>query len=110
MISVSIYRNPDKTIKQFVIQGHAHAADSGEDIVCAAVSVLSQTIVLSLYHIANVDIEHEIKKGYLRCKLPANMTERKSCEAGLLIDTMLLGLKNIQDSYPQYIEISDEGV
>ncbi|HZJ76068.1 MAG TPA: ribosomal-processing cysteine protease Prp [Oscillospiraceae bacterium] len=105
MISISIYRNSDKMIEQFIIQGHAHAANPGEDIVCAAVSVLSQTTVLSLHQIVNVDIKYEIKKGYLKCKLPKNLTKKKLYETKLLIDTMLLGLENIQENYSQYIEI-----
>ena len=46
MISISVYRNPDKVIEQFVIEEHAHAAGPGEDIICAAVSALGQTTVL----------------------------------------------------------------
>lgn len=110
MISILIYRNSDKTIEQFVIEGHAYAADPGKDIVCAAVSMLGQTIVLSLHQIANIDVEYEIRKGYLECKLPKNLTEKELHKAKLLVDTMLLGLKNIQESYPQYIEIRDKEV
>ncbi len=110
MILISVYRNPDKIIEQFVIEGHAHAADPGKDIVCAAVSALGQTTVLSLYQIADIDIVYEIKRGYLRCKLPENLTEEKLYEAKLLIDAMLLGLENIQENYPQYIEIYDREV
>lgn len=110
MILISIYRNFGKAIEQFVIKGHAHMADPGKDIVCAAVSALSQTTVLSLRQVADIDIEYEIEKGYLRCKLPKKLTEKELCKARLLVDTMLLGLKNIQESYPQYIEIRDEEV
>jgi len=52
MISISIYRNSKKDIEQFVVEGHAYAADPGQDIVCAAVSVLTQTTVLGLHEIA----------------------------------------------------------
>lgn len=110
MISILIYRNSDKVIEQFAIEGHAYAADPGKDIVCAAVSTLGQTAVLSLHQIANIDIKYEIGKGYLRCKLPKNLTEKELYETKLLVDTMLLGLKNIQESYPQYIEIRDKEV
>ena len=110
MILISVYRNSDKVIEQFVIEGHARAADLGKDIVCAAVSALGQTTVLSLYQIADINIVYEIKKGYLRCKLPENLTGEELYKANLLIDTMLLGLENIQKNYPQYIEIHDREV
>lgn len=110
MILISVYRGPNKAVEQFVIEGHAHAADPGKDIVCAAVSALGQTTVLSLYQIADINIEYEIKKGYLECKLPKNLTEKELYSATLLINTMLLGLKNIQESYPQHIEVRDKEV
>ncbi len=110
MISISIYRNAKKNIEQFIVKGHAYAADPGQDIVCAAVSVLSQTTVLALHEIAHVAIEYEIENGYLKCKLPMNLMEKELYETKLLIDTMLLGLNNIQESYPQYVEIHDKEV
>lgn len=110
MISIYIYRNDKKNIDRFTVKGHACAADPGEDIVCAAVSVLTQTTVLSLYEIANIAIEHEMRNGYLECKLPMNLKEKELYDTKLLIDTMLLGLKNIQQSYSEYVEIFDEEV
>lgn len=110
MISISIYRNRKKGIEQFIVTGHAYAAEPGQDIVCAAVSVLTQTTVLGLHEVAQVAIEHEIKSGYLKCRLPMNLTEKELYDIKLLMDTMLLGLKNIQESYPQYIEIHDKEV
>ncbi|MBU5677714.1 ribosomal-processing cysteine protease Prp [Alkaliphilus sp. MSJ-5] len=110
MISISIYRNAKKNIEQFIVKGHAYAADPGQDIVCAAVSVLSQTTVLALHEIAHVAIEYEIENGYLKCKLPMNLMEKELYETKLLIDTMLLGLNNIRESYPQYVEIHDKEV
>lgn len=105
MISISIYRNAKKNIEQFIVEGHAYAADPGQDIVCAAVSVLSQTTVLALHEIVHVAIEYKVENGYLKCKLPMNLMEKELYEAKLLIDTMLLGLNNIRESYPQYVEI-----
>jgi len=42
--------------------------------------------------------------------LPKNLAEKELHETKLLVDAMLLGLKNIQESYPQYIEIRDKEV
>lgn len=110
MISISIYRNSKKDIVQFVVEGHAYAADPGQDIVCAAVSVLTQTTVLGLHEIAKIAIEYEARNGYLKCKLPMNLMKKELYDTKLLIDTMLLGLNNIQESYPKYVEIYDKEV
>lgn len=110
MISISVYRNSKKNVEQFIVTGHAYAADPGQDIVCAAVSVLTQTTVLGLHSIASIAIEYEIDNGYLKCKLPVDLIEKELYDAKLLINTMLLGLKNIQESYPKYVEIHDKEV
>lgn len=110
MITISVYRNGEGNIDKFVVKGHANVADSGEDIVCAAVSVLTQTTVLSLCEIANIAINYKIKSGYLKCNLPSDLTEKERYDTKLLINTMFLGLKNIRESYSEYIKIFDEEV
>lgn len=110
MITISIYRNSKKNIEQFVVKGHAYAADPGQDIVCSAVSVLTQTTVLALHEVANIAIGYEIESGYLKCKLPMDLTKKELYDTKLLIDTMLLGLNNIQESYPKYVEIHNKEV
>lgn len=105
MITITVKNNSRGDTREFIIQGHAFAAEPGQDIVCAAVSVLSQTTILALNSLANIDIEYKIKDGYLQCKLPKDLSKEELYKATLLIDTMLLGLNNIQESYSEYIEI-----
>ncbi|SCY15321.1 ribosomal-processing cysteine protease Prp [Alkaliphilus peptidifermentans] len=110
MISISIYRNEINEICQFNISGHAQAAAHGEDIVCAAVSVLGQTTIIGLHEILKIDIEFKINNGFLQCKIPKNITVKQRQEANILLETMVMGLKNIKLGYSEYIDIHDKEV
>lgn len=110
MIQVNITRNQKGSILKYEVTGHANAAEYGEDVVCAAVSVLSQTTVLGLYEIANIKVGYEIKPGYLLCILPKEMTPEERDKANVLLDTMVLGLRNLMVSYSEYITLHDKEV
>lgn len=103
MIQVTVTRNKNGLISSFKIEGHSGYAERGQDIVCAAVSALSQTTVIGLEEVLGLSpvvIRHE------------GMLEVAVCEphsAAALLDTMLLGLMDVARSYPDYISILDEG-
>ena len=78
MIVAKIYRDKDNYIKKYTIEGHANYDDYGRDIVCAAISVLSQTTLLSLVEVCGVDentiryyIDEEI--GFIDVELPKSI-------------------------------------
>jgi len=110
MININIYRNHDKEVYSFKVEGHAYADEPGRDIVCAAVSALSQTAVLSLYEIANIDITYQMEDGLLICNLPKDITEEQRYKANIVIESMLIGLKSIAEMYSDYIVIFDREV
>ena len=110
MIIINVYRNESNQIYQFDISGHAHADEPGKDIVCAAVSALSQTTLLGLREIAEIDIAYKIEHGYLKCQLPDVLSNAKHREAQLLLETMVIGLKSMKKGYSKYIELHDKEV
>ncbi len=110
MISILIERNDNKEICKFEISGHAEAAEHGQDIVCAAISVLSQTTVLGLHEMVNIKTNYIINSGLLSCKIPNDLTEEKRHKADLLLETMVIGFKNLTVGYSEYIELHDKEV
>ncbi|WP_026475956.1 ribosomal-processing cysteine protease Prp [Alkaliphilus transvaalensis] len=110
MISILIERNDKKEVSRFEISGHAEAAERGQDIVCAAVSVLSQTIVLALHEITKINITYEINNGFLTCRIPDELTKEEREKTNLLLETMLIGLKNLELGYSEYIALHDKEV
>lgn len=90
-----------------ISEGHAGLAEKGADIVCAAVSTLIQTAIVSIDRIAGVPQNITQNDGYLSSTFTINgltVEERKSIE--IIIHTMLLGLFEIRKQYPERLTIA----
>lgn len=82
------------------IQGHAGFAPHGQDIVCAGVSTLAQTLIASIENLTNDKIEYEATPGMVTIT-----HNRLSDSARLLIDSFLLGVQMIAESYPNHVVV-----
>ncbi len=108
MVTIRIY-NKDNKITGFLIEGHACYDKKGQDIVCAAVSVLAQTALIGLNEFLSSDSFHyNIKDGYIKCKLEGNLNEKEDHNSQVILKTMCLGLETIQESYGSYVRILKE--
>ena len=100
MITVTVYKHSDE-FKGFRCEGHAGYAQEGEDIVCAAVSVLTVNTVNSIEAFTEDAFSGEEKDGFVSCML----TGCVSGETRLLMDSMVLGLSHIKNNYDDYIQL-----
>ncbi|MCT4562825.1 MAG: ribosomal-processing cysteine protease Prp [Maledivibacter sp.] len=110
MINIKINRNEENNIIYFSVNGHANFDEFGKDIVCASISILSQTAVLALYEVANIDVTYEMDEGLISCRIPDNIDVKQREKANIIIDTMLIGIKGTIEIYPEYITLQDEEV
>jgi hypothetical protein len=91
MIEITVTRR-DGAYTGFQSEGHAGYAEPGEDIVCAAVSVLLTNTVNSIEMLTGDTVgDEEMADGFLRCTFPEGLSEKGT----LLMDSMLLGLNQI---------------
>lgn len=97
MITVTV--NPDR----IDIRGHARAGPQGQDIVCAAVSALVQTLEPAICELTNDLIDCEIGPGYFNL-----ITKHLSSAARLLVDAFLVGISRIAESYPENVRVVRE--
>ena len=88
----------------FRAKGHTGYASSGEDIVCAAVSALTQTAYLGLAEYVG-GVTAEQSDGELRVSLPEALSPEGQRAAELILGTMLLGLGSIEENYSDYLKI-----
>ncbi len=119
MIKVTIYRKKEQ-IRGFVMEGHAGYAKSGRDIVCAAVSVLAINTVNGIEQFTEDAFELDApesaqKKGLSKRarenRIAFRFTEEMSHESEVLMQTMVLGLTEIQNQYGNsYLTLSFEEV
>lgn len=105
MISVEFFEEQDKTLRAFQFKGHANAAPYGEDLVCSAISVLSQTAVIGLQYYLKEKPEIEIKEGFLSCVLPTGLSKVEKERSQTILKTMELGLEALKPKYGDYFEL-----
>ena len=94
----------------FAASGHSEFGAKGSDIVCSAVSALSQTAILALSKVAGVTPQWRRREGHLECHLPRGLSQEKSMHCQLVLRTVLTGIENIAGEDPDYIRICFEEV
>ncbi|MCI8579146.1 MAG: ribosomal-processing cysteine protease Prp [Dorea sp.] len=110
MIHVTIYQNKRKEYTGFKTYGHAGFSDKGQDIVCAAASVLIINTVNAIEQFAEdrTSLVSDDAEGVIDYSLK----DKPSKEAKLLLDAMVLGLVEMTDdeNYAEYIDLTFEEV
>ncbi|GFI01386.1 MAG: ribosomal-processing cysteine protease Prp [Lachnospiraceae bacterium] len=104
MTSITIIKSKNGEYKEVTCQGHAGYADAGSDIVCAAVSMLVINTINSLEELTDTEMEvaSSEEDGFINCRLEGPL----SAGANLLLDAMILGLKNVVSQYGrQYLKL-----
>ncbi|WP_127147838.1 ribosomal-processing cysteine protease Prp [Veillonella sp. VA139] len=104
MTHIDVKRNGVGQIIECHFQGHAGAAPYGEDIVCAAISMLSQTSILGLHEVAQQAMEYQMEDGELHILLSEPINESGQA----ILETMLLGIKNVADQYSDFVRVSEQ--
>ena len=109
MIRILIKQKND-SLKYIHVSGHANSDDYGKDIVCAAVSVITQTILMGISEILKDNFIYNINKGDLSFEIPEKMLYEDELRVDALTHTLTLGLQNIKNNYTNYIDIIKEEV
>ena len=95
MIVVTITRDG------LTVDGHAGYAETGNDIICAAVSALAQGLIHSMESLTDDRISYRIASGHVDIKYK-NLSE----QGKLLIDSFFIAVSDIQLSYGEkYVRI-----
>ncbi len=97
MTTITITKDADGVYRGFECNGHAGFADSGKDIVCAAVSVLTINTINSIEKFTDdqIDTFQDQEEGILG----ANFRNRPSDKADLLMKSFELGVTGIFEQY-----------
>ncbi len=112
MTNIDIIKNDGYTVA-FKIEGHAGYAEHGYDIVCSAVSFMSQTVILALNEVCKIDeesIHFKIDEGYLGLCLDFDLPKEKMDLSEIVMQTMITGFKSLIEAYPDYITLNIEEV
>lgn len=86
------------------ILGHAGYAPMGQDIVCAAVSTLAQTLIASLEDLTRAsDGQAVIEPGNIFIRYKNGYGD-----AELLVRSFILGCRMVAATYPDYVKVESE--
>lgn len=107
MVRIKVFRRSGK-ITGFEVKGHAGYGKSNKDIVCSAVSVLTQTAVIGLEEIAGVGLKYNVKDGYLKCCITDIPSELEDIKSSAILETMYVGLHNIELTYGKFMSLLDK--
>lgn len=107
MITVEI-RKSNGEYTGFSSKGHAGYAEAGLDIICAAVSALTVNTINSIEKFTDDAFKAEAKDGMLRWKFTEFPLSK---ETNLLMNSLILGLYDIQENYGKnYIKIIEKSL
>jgi uncharacterized protein YsxB (DUF464 family) len=107
MIEIYVVRDEEGFIWQFEISGHAFYAE-GPDIVCAAVSVTAYTAVGALGELLKLQNIHTEDDGYMHCSIPPDILELDKLTARIILETTVIGFKQIEMQYPKNVKVIEE--
>lgn len=109
MINITVIKSNNKIIT-IEATGHSGYANAGQDIVCSAVSTLTQALINGLIEVVkikpNYTIDEEIP--HLSVSLLNNLTQNESDYAQVLMRSTYLALKEVAKGYPKFIKIKEK--
>lgn len=101
MINISV-KSKEDTI-EINAQGHANAAPKGEDVVCAAATILIRTLAKTLEAAVPDMVKTDVSDG----KASISVTGYDPV-AAVIIETVCTGFRLLQEQYPEHIKIFAE--
>lgn len=109
MITVTVTRQDGNPVG-FTVKGHANMGEYGEDLVCAAVSAIVQTAILGITEVCHISAGVSIEEGETVCIISRDASKDEIQSAGVVMNTMIAGLRSIQASYPGTLKFRNKEV
>ena len=106
MNKITFYIKSDNYVG-FKSEGHAGYDERGKDIVCSAISSITQSCALGVIEVLKLNPKYEVneEKGYLQLRLPDNVDNDLLEKAQVLFKTTYLALKDLSKGYPSNIKV-----
>lgn len=108
MITIDIKRNSKNEIFSFSLNGHAGYDVNGKDIVCAAVSAVTNMVLIGLNEKLQIDLEFEKSDGgYLKVELSEKTESEKMRNAQVLLESMVEEFLDLETNFSKYILVKE---
>lgn len=107
MIEAVLTRENGKIIS-FEVSGHAGYSKKGSDIICAAVSTVTQQTAVGILDYLKLNVKTKVKDGFLSLDLSQTDKMGKDKEVDTLLETMYMFLIQIEQQYPKYVKLIEK--
>lgn len=110
MITAKFKQDEKGNIYSFEVTGHSGYAEAGEDIICAAVSVLAIETVNSMEKLASYRMfvkEADDEGGYLYAETLKNLSDEQNYISQILLKHFYYSLQDVAMTYPDYVEVKN---
>ncbi len=87
----------------YEVAGHAGMAETGKDIICAAVSAITQTPLLGLERHLKRHPVYQVSDGVLKVKL-----DKADELSQAILMSMYLSVQDVSQKYPNYVRILEQ--
>lgn len=108
MITATFRVDEEGHIFSYEVAGHSGYAEEGEDIICAAVSVLAIETVNSIDRLAFHQMtvkEADEEGGYLYAEVQKDLSEEQRFITEILLKHLYYSLEDVAETYPDYVKI-----
>ena len=107
MTTVAFFRSPEFGLIGFEASGHSGYAESGSDIICAAVSALTEASLNGLISVVKAPTMHEWddENARLTACLTPECTRDQLERAQIILQTLLEAIQAIARDYPRNVRI-----
>lgn len=109
MITITVVKN-NQNIMSIEATGHSGYAEAGQDIVCAAVSTLTQNLIVGLTEVVGIEPKYVVDENipHLMVALPKELNAEKMKSAQILMRSTCLGLTQVAKEYSKFIKIKEK--
>lgn len=101
------FNNAKRTL---TVEGHANYAEKGKDIVCSAISVLTDTLYKTLKSYEQTALREPVKlkekDGYKQIKY--SVKSKYEQNIAIVLFTILNGYEGVANTYPDYVKFEYE--
>lgn len=102
-----IFIREKNSIEKVIISGHALYAKFGNDIVCASISTLTQSIINGMIYVVGEEKKfYKLDKniGKIEIAFPEVDNQAEKLKIEVLFDTLYINMKILSSKYSNYID------
>ena len=102
MITVTTVSDTEGKILRFRVEGHSGFADSGSDIVCAAVSSTLWMTINGIEKQNLAQLSYEERDGFVNCII----SDRRLDGADILINSLVMFVSELSGQYGEFLNFT----